>query len=146
PLAAAAEPKRDWAEPYRQAYARWRLAEALLAAPGADARLKAAEAVLAAKRTAVELGAEPLRKELCALAERARLDTAMPSSTPLTPRELAVLRLVARGLTNRQIGAELFISEKTVSVHLSRAMAKLEVAGRAAAVNAAHIRGYLAEA
>jgi DNA-binding CsgD family transcriptional regulator len=141
-----AAPARDWAEPYRQAYARWRLAEALLAAPGADARLKAAEAVLAAKRTAVELGAEPLRKELCALAERARLDTAMPTQTLLTPRELAVLRLVARGLTNRQIGAELFISEKTVSVHLSRAMAKLEVAGRAAAVNAAHIRGYLAEA
>ncbi|WP_344481634.1 helix-turn-helix transcriptional regulator [Glycomyces endophyticus] len=139
-------PARDWAEPYRQAYARWRLAEALLAAPGADSRLKAAETLLAAKRTATELGAEPLRKELCALAERARLDTAMPTSTPLTPRELAVLRLVARGLTNRQIGAELFISEKTVSVHLSRAMAKLEVAGRAAAVNAAHLRGYLAEA
>jgi DNA-binding NarL/FixJ family response regulator len=48
-------------------------------------------------------------------------------------------------LTNKQIGAELYISEKTVSVHLSRAMAKLEVAGRAAAVNAAHLRGYLTE-
>ncbi|PRY60534.1 regulatory LuxR family protein [Glycomyces artemisiae] len=142
---AAPAPAQDWAEPYRQAYARWRLAEALLASPGADARLKAAEALVAAKRTAIELGAEPLRKELCALAERARLDTAMPTSTPLTPRELGVLCLVARGLTNRQIGAELFISEKTVSVHLSRAMAKLEVAGRAAAVNAAHLRGYLAE-
>ncbi|WP_158630402.1 helix-turn-helix transcriptional regulator [Glycomyces terrestris] len=138
-------PARDWAEPYRQAYARWRLAEALLAAPGADARAQAAEVLVAAKRTAIALGAQPLREELCALAERARLDTAMPSSTPLTPRELAVLRLVARGLTNRQIGAELFISEKTVSVHLSRAMAKLEVAGRAAAVNAAHLRGYLTE-
>ncbi|MQM28154.1 AAA family ATPase [Glycomyces sp. NEAU-7082] len=140
-----AAPALDWAEPYRQAYARWRLAEALLAAPGADARVQAAEALFAAKRTAIELGAEPLLKEVCALAERARLDAAMPTSSPLTPRELSVLRLVARGLTNRQIGAQLFISEKTVSVHLSRAMAKLEVAGRAAAVNAAHLRGYLAE-
>ncbi|SDL82399.1 regulatory protein, luxR family [Glycomyces sambucus] len=142
----AAGPARDWAEPYRQAYARWRLAEALLAATGADARVQAAEALFAAERTARELGAEPLQAELRALAERARLDdTAVPAPALLTPRELGVLRLVARGLTNRQIGAELFISEKTVSVHLSRAMAKLQVAGRAAAVNAAHLRGYLTE-
>ncbi|WP_304608726.1 LuxR family transcriptional regulator [Glycomyces sp. TRM65418] len=134
-----------WAEPYRQAYAHWRLAEALLAAPGAESRTEAAAVLADAKATAIRLGAGPLAAELCALAERARLDTAMPTSTPLTPRELAVLRQVARGLTNRQIGAELYISEKTVSVHLSRAMAKLQVAGRAAAVNAAHLRGYLTE-
>ncbi|MCH7229611.1 response regulator transcription factor [Glycomyces sp. L485] len=70
---------------------------------------------------------------------------AKPTTGPLTPRELGVLRLVAKGLTNRQIGAELYISEKTVSVHLSRAMSKLGVANRAEAVNAAHLRGYLAE-
>lgn len=135
-----------WAEPYRQAYARWRLAEALLAAPGAEARAEAAVVLAQAKATAMRLDADPLCEELCALAERARLTTAVPTATPLTPRELAVLRLVARGLTNKQIGSELYISEKTVSVHLSRAMAKLQVAGRAAAVNAAHLRGYLTEA
>ncbi|MEV3937899.1 AAA family ATPase [Glycomyces sp. NPDC049804] len=140
---AACEP--NWAEPYRQAYARWRLAEALLASPGAEARAEAAAVLTEAKKTAIRLGAGPLCDELCALAERARLTSAVPTSTPLTPRELAVVRQVARGLTNKQIGAELYISEKTVSVHLSRAMAKLEVAGRAAAVNAAHLRGYLTE-
>ncbi|MFC3492886.1 AAA family ATPase [Glycomyces rhizosphaerae] len=134
---------QNWGEPYRQAYARWRLAEALLSESGAEARAEAIAVFAEAKATAIRLGATPLMDELCALAERARLNVAGPTSTPLTPRELAVLRQVARGLTNKQIGAELYISEKTVSVHLSRAMAKLEVAGRAAAVNAAHLRGYL---
>ncbi|HEX2145422.1 MAG TPA: AAA family ATPase [Glycomyces sp.] len=137
---------QNWAEPYRQAYARWRLAESLLATPEAESRVEAAAVLTEAKATAIRLGAAPLSEELCALAERARLNAPVPTSTPLTPRELAVLRQVARGLTNRQIGAELYISEKTVSVHLSRAMAKLQVAGRAAAVNAAHLRGYLTEA
>ncbi|MEU5154614.1 AAA family ATPase [Glycomyces sp. NPDC021274] len=141
----AAPEDRTWAEPYRQALAHWRLVEALLAVPAAEARTEALAVLTEAKATALRLGAAPLAQELCALAERAGLDAAVPTTTPLTPRELAVLRQVARGLTNRQIGAELFISEKTVSVHLSRAMAKLEVAGRAAAVNAAHLRGYLTE-
>ncbi|MEU6860791.1 AAA family ATPase [Glycomyces sp. NPDC046736] len=136
---------RHWAEPYRQAYAQWRLAEALLALPGNESRTEAAAVLKEAKATAFGLGAEPLCQALGALAKRARLDAEVPTSTPLTPRELAVIRQVAKGLTNRQIGSELFISEKTVSVHLSRAMAKLEVAGRAAAVNAAHLRGYLTD-
>lgn len=62
---------------------------------------------------------------------------------PLTPRERAVLEQVALGLTNRRIGEELFISEKTVSVHLSRLMAKLGAAGRAEAVSLAYERGLL---
>ncbi|WP_308253265.1 helix-turn-helix transcriptional regulator [Pseudonocardia sp. ICBG601] len=45
-----------------------------------------------------------------------------------------MLELVAHGLTNRAVGERLFISEKTVSVHLSRAMAKLGASGRAEAV------------
>ncbi|WP_277605244.1 helix-turn-helix transcriptional regulator [Glycomyces sp. L485] len=132
-------------EPYRQAYARWRLAETLLARGDTAARGDAAEQIAEAKRTAGRLGADPLHTQLCALSQRARLDIAKPTTGPLTPRELGVLRLVAKGLTNRQIGAELYISEKTVSVHLSRAMSKLGVANRAEAVNAAHLRGYLAE-
>jgi DNA-binding NarL/FixJ family response regulator len=51
-----------------------------------------------------------------------------------------VLRLVAAGLTNRQVGAQLFMSEKTASVHVSRILAKLEVSGRAeAAARAAQL-------
>ena len=48
----------------------------------------------------------------------------------LTARELEVLSLVAAGQTNRQIGEQLFISEKTASVHVSNILAKLGAAGR----------------
>ncbi|WP_460540140.1 helix-turn-helix transcriptional regulator [Glycomyces halotolerans] len=136
----------SYGESYRQACAQWRLAEALLAHNTPEARIEAAAQIAEAKTAAAALGARPLLAELCALSERARLDVVKPTRTPLTPRELGVLRLVAAGMTNRQIGSELYISEKTVSVHLSRAMAKLEVGNRAEAVNAAHLRGYLAEA
>ncbi|WP_169731962.1 helix-turn-helix transcriptional regulator [Glycomyces arizonensis] len=132
-------------EPYRQAYARWRLAEALLGRGAAVDRTEAAGQLAEAKCTAERLGARPLLDKIDALLARARLDIASPSAGPLTPRELGVLRLVAKGLTNRQIGSELYISEKTVSVHLSRAMSKLGAANRAEAVNAAHLRGYLTE-
>lgn len=50
---------------------------------------------------------------------------------------------MAEGLTTRQVGARLFISEKTASVHLSRAMAKLSASSRAEAVGAAYLRGLL---
>jgi DNA-binding NarL/FixJ family response regulator len=59
----------------------------------------------------------------------------------LTPRELDVLALLADGLTNREIGAELFISDKTASVHVSRILTKLSVPNRAAAAAAAHQLG-----
>jgi DNA-binding NarL/FixJ family response regulator len=61
----------------------------------------------------------------------------------LTPRERSVLAEVALGRTNRQVGAALFISEKTVSVHLSRVMAKLGASSRTQAVSIAHARGLL---
>ena len=51
--------------------------------------------------------------------------------------------LVADGRTNRQVGAELYISEKTVSVHLSRVMAKLGASSRTEAVTIAYARGLL---
>ncbi len=55
---------------------------------------------------------------------------------------MAVHHVVLRG-TNRQIGEELFISEKTVSVHLSRVMAKLGASSRTEPVSAAYARGLL---
>ncbi|MCR6646968.1 MAG: response regulator transcription factor [Cellulomonas sp.] len=64
-------------------------------------------------------------------------------SDVLTAREAEVLELVAQGLSNNQIGRRLFISGKTVSVHVSNVLAKLEVSGRAEAVDVAHRRGLI---
>ncbi len=134
---------------YRQAYARWRLAEALLASGERIDREEAAEQLRLAGQAADDLGAAPLRQSIDELARRARLrldDQGITHTVTdvLTPRETAVLTLVAAGRTNRQIGDELFISEKTVSVHLSRVMAKLGAASRAEAVSAAYTQGILA--
>ena len=66
-----------------------------------------------------------------------RLLTRRRGGTPaeaLSRREAAVLSLAARGLTNAEIGRELFISEATVKTHLARASAKLGVSGRTALV------------
>ncbi|WP_369431957.1 response regulator [Glycomyces amatae] len=62
---------------------------------------------------------------------------------PLSERELEVLALIARGRSNRETAAELFISEATVKTHLVHVYAKLEVNDRAAAVAAAYERGLL---
>ena len=61
----------------------------------------------------------------------------------LTAREIQVLRLVARGLTNADIGRELHIGETTVKTHLVRMFAKLDVGDRTAAVTVAMQRGLL---
>jgi DNA-binding NarL/FixJ family response regulator len=63
--------------------------------------------------------------------------------TPLSPRELEVLRLVAAGTTNREAAVKLFISEATVKTHLLHVYAKLGVNDRAAAVAAGYERGLL---
>jgi DNA-binding NarL/FixJ family response regulator len=64
-------------------------------------------------------------------------------ATPLSARETQVLALVARGLTNAEIGRELFLSEATIKTHLLRASAKLGVSGRTAAVTKAIETGAL---
>jgi len=66
-----------------------------------------------------------------------------PAEEPLSQRELEVLRLVARGATNREAAARLFISEATVKTHLLHIYAKLGVKDRAAAVATAFERGLL---
>ncbi|WP_367136942.1 AAA family ATPase [Saccharothrix sp. HUAS TT1] len=129
---------------FEQAVCRWRLAEALLAA---DRRDEAATELRLACAVADELGAAPLREAVDLVARRARValrDTGPRDRVdPFTPRERSVLELVALGRTNRQVGAELYISEKTVSVHLSRIMAKLGASRRAEAVATAFDRGLL---
>jgi DNA-binding NarL/FixJ family response regulator len=73
------------------------------------------------------------------LADRLRA----PARPELTGREVQVLGLVARGLSNADIGRELFIGEATVKTHLIRAFAKLGVADRTAAVTAAYASGLI---
>jgi DNA-binding CsgD family transcriptional regulator/tetratricopeptide (TPR) repeat protein len=138
--------------PYRIAVARWREAEADVAA---DDRTAAAHAAGAALETARRLGAGWLAGEVEGLVARGRLrldgdrDAPAPADEPmeaedpfgLTPRERQVLALVARGATNRQIGAQLYMAEKTASVHVSRILAKLDVRSRTQAAAVAHRLG-----
>jgi DNA-binding CsgD family transcriptional regulator len=74
-----------------------------------------------------QLGAAP------ALDRVRRLSSRAAPAGPLTGREVEVLRLVATGMTNRAIAAELFLSEKTVARHISNLYTKLHVGSRAAA-------------
>ena len=138
--------------PYESAYARFRQAEALLAVRAPRAQIQ--PVLRAAHQTTLVLGARPLRREIELLAGRGRLrleEQAAAAVVPeapspaaslgLTRREAEVLALVAAGRTNRQIGGELFITEKTASVHVSRILAKLGVAGRGEAAAVAHRLG-----
>ncbi|UWZ59701.1 response regulator transcription factor [Dactylosporangium aurantiacum] len=66
-----------------------------------------------------------------------------PVTERLTSREVEVLRLVARGLSNVEIARALYIGESTVKTHLLRTFAKLDVNDRTAAVTVALSRGIL---
>ena len=151
--------------PWDEAVAAWeevgnpyQLAHALIGAAEAAAadsdRPAAAAQVRRAAQIAGRLGARPLREQAESLARRARLtpagDPAAPTADPseqarhqygLTARELEVLRLVAIGRSNRDIAAELFISAKTASVHVSNIMSKLGVASRVEAASLAYRLG-----
>jgi ATP/maltotriose-dependent transcriptional regulator MalT len=135
--------------PFRAAYARLREAEAALVA--GTARTRVAEALSHGHALTVGLGARPLREEIEELARRARVVlSAEPAAEPtlepdapfgLTARELDVLLLLAEGKTNREIGAALFMSPKTASVHVSHILGKLGVRSRVEAAGVAHRLG-----
>jgi DNA-binding NarL/FixJ family response regulator len=98
-------------------------------------------------------GHVPLQTAIHALADRARipLDTASTPAEPpaasmpygLTEREMLVLRLLVAGRSNREIGAELFISGKTASVHVSNILRKLRVSTRVQAAALAERAGLM---
>jgi DNA-binding CsgD family transcriptional regulator len=145
---------------YDAVYATYRLAEALL--PQRSAREEAAALLTEAQEGASRLGARPLREAIEALATRARvsLRSAVDTSAAeeavgagsdqslaaygLSEREIEVLRLLAAGRTNRQIGQTLFISESTAGVHVSHILTKLGVAGRVEAATIAARVGWSA--
>ena len=133
---AAADGFEELALPWPAAYARLRAAEAHVALGSAA---EAAAPLGAALASAKAIQAAPIADAAEALARRARvkLERAEPAAKPaapppfgLTPREREVLELVSEGLTNREIGAALHMSEKTASVHVSRILGKLGVSGR----------------
>lgn len=100
-------------------------------------RAAAAESLDAARVAAEKLGSGYLRQLVDDLERRGGIGTARTGETGLTPRELDVLRLVAEGCSNGQIGERLFISAKTASVHVSNILAKLAVSSRGEAAAAA---------
>ena len=94
-----------------------------------------------ARAAAHELGAQPLLDELRAAGSAPVRDDA--AAAPLTAREREILALVAEGRSNGEIGRLLFISTKTVSVHVSHILGKLGAAGRTEAAAIARREGLL---
>jgi DNA-binding NarL/FixJ family response regulator len=107
---------------------RTRIAQALHAAAGGltvvDPRVHAA--LLAAASASKPGQAEPGPAD------------AMPAPDGLTQREVEILRLIARGLTNPEIAAQLYLSSHTIKTHISRIFAKTGSRDRAAAIGYAH--------
>ncbi|MFI6175175.1 AAA family ATPase [Nonomuraea sp. NPDC051191] len=128
-------------QPYAEAQCLMGAAHAALA----EGDRRAAAGMLArARELAGQLGATPLLEQLDVFGRRARIGgTDEPDGPPLglTARELEVLREVTNGRSNREIAEVLFISVKTVSVHVSNILAKLGVATRGEAAATAHRLG-----
>ena len=159
---AAVEAWDELGEPLRLGTALYRVAEAALT-ERAD-REQAAPPLRRAAGIATELGAGRLLADVRLLARRGRIDLATDIAPPraagrgtgtgslaagesvaaephrhgLTPREFEVLCLVAAGLSNAAVAGALFISAKTVSVHVSNIMAKLGAGSRGEAAAIAH--------
>jgi DNA-binding NarL/FixJ family response regulator len=96
-------------------------------------RMASREWLAAAQTTFERLGARPweerARSELNASGRTARRRDAS-TADDLTPQELQIAALVAEGLTNREIGASLFLSPKTIEYHLRSVFRKLDVRSR----------------
>ncbi len=132
------------------AHSQYEYAKLLLTrrAPGDDARAAALiDQALAATR---EIGMPALEARLVALEAAAHPNSATISGAAapsypddLTKREVEVLRLLAAGKTNQEIGDTLFISPSTAAHHVSSIMAKTGAANRTSAANYAHSHGLI---
>jgi DNA-binding NarL/FixJ family response regulator len=128
----------------RRAWAQLEEATSIIEEGGSrdEAALLASEA----HALALRLGAAPLRRAIEDLVRRARLDVQgigrlADGDLGLTSREIDVLRLLAAGRTNREIAAELYISTKTASVHVSNILRKVGATTRGEAAAIAHREG-----
>jgi DNA-binding NarL/FixJ family response regulator len=123
-LVALRAAQRNWLEldvPYEVARTRALLAQVCTALGDSEAAALELESARAIFR---ELGAAP---------DLARIERVSGAAHGLSPRELEVLRLVAAGRSNRQIAAELVISEHTVARHVQNIYTKLGLSSRAGA-------------
>jgi DNA-binding NarL/FixJ family response regulator len=135
--------------PFDRSESQRRAATALIAL---GRREEAVEHLVAAHRTARRLGARPLverlTETLAALGERperrlGRRAVAQAANGGLTRREVEVVRLVAMGHTNREIARELFLSPRTVEMHVGSILIKLDCRSRADAARRASELGLL---
>jgi DNA-binding CsgD family transcriptional regulator len=150
--------------PWEEAYALWRAAEAVV--PDRGRRTEGGDLLRRAYRLAAELESVPLLHHLDGLARSARITINSPilsasathdvgggatthtseqsgsghTITGLTPREREVLALVTTGRTYAEIARALYISEKTVSVHISNLLRKTGTANRIALARLAQRR------
>lgn len=137
-LRSAAEACQAAGSVWEEAVARYQLARALLGVTGS--RTEAAASLRRAARIAEDLGAAPVLADVRATAAQARIpldDPVVPSEADengllalLTPREREVLSHVVAGRTYMEVAAALFISEKTVSVHVSNLLRKTGTSSR----------------
>jgi LuxR family transcriptional regulator, maltose regulon positive regulatory protein len=123
--------------PYECARVRLDLARALLAL---DQRPQARTETMAALRALESMGAAPEAGRARALLQEA---PSAPRRSSLTRRQMEVLALAAEGLTDREIGERLFISEYTVHRHISDILVRLGASSRTGAVAQAIREGYL---
>ena len=103
-----------------------------------------------ARKESAEAGLTRLQQRVAFLAgANRRLSEAAAGAeavTPLSLRETEILQLVARGLTNREIAAQLLVSDNTVKTHLARIFEKVGTTSRAKTVALARARGWLTPA
>ena len=120
------------------AHSAYEYARLLLKSPNGD-RARAAALLNEAAELAERIGMATL------LARAKSLGSAAPTGLPdgLSAREAQILRLVARGLSNREIGAELQISEHTAANHMRSILRKTDCANRTEAASYAHRHGLI---
>lgn len=140
---------RAWEQigrPYEQAYCSFRTAEVLLVAGQSVSEVT--RTLRRSFELATMLGARNLEGQVREVARRSRISLTQMSREPsaeatraeeagLTPRETDVLRALTQGLTNRDIGKRLFLSHRTVGIHVSNVLRKLNVSTRGQAAAAA---------
>jgi DNA-binding CsgD family transcriptional regulator/tetratricopeptide (TPR) repeat protein len=143
----AASRWRQLGRRYDEAYALYRLSESYLGVGDRPPAIAAAGRALDLTR---ELGAEPLGRELHGFTRRARISTASAvrardaaEREGLTPREIEVLGLISEGNSNRDIAGALYISARTVGVHVSNILAKLQAKSRTEAASIGRRRGLI---
>jgi DNA-binding CsgD family transcriptional regulator/tetratricopeptide (TPR) repeat protein len=129
----------DFGHLHEVAWSRTRLA-AVLRASGDVAGAR--EVADPAREIAHRLGAQPILSQLVALGS-APVRAESAASVTLTPREREILTLVSAGRSNGEIGGQLFISAKTVSVHVSNILGKLGASSRTEAAAIARKRGLI---